>query len=233
MSLPGTYQEKITHLGNSLNKFTRLKELDLSRNSLVSLEGLENLKLLEKLNLYLFKWIKLIFNLWISIIYFLLFSVRYYNNISSLRELERLKYNTSLAELDLRLNPITKEENDYRLFLINNIPSLKVLDDRAIREGERQMAAALLNQNSLDSKLNGNHKSAYENTNNPILSRVKSLTNIAKRSAGLNDNDMDDNDVGSFRNILNLRLHDSDNEKGYFDKRQPTAEEYSPRSNLK
>jgi len=50
--LPGTYQEKVTKLGNSLHKFTRLKELDLSRNALISLEGIEHLKYIEKLNLY-------------------------------------------------------------------------------------------------------------------------------------------------------------------------------------
>ncbi len=83
LSLAGTYQEKITHLGNSLHKFTRLKEIDLSRNALVSLEGLEYCKHLEKINLY-------------------------YNNIFSLKEVERLKHNTMLNELDLRLNPITK-----------------------------------------------------------------------------------------------------------------------------
>lgn len=38
LSIPGTYQEKITHLGNSLMNLTGLKSLDLSRNSLVSLE---------------------------------------------------------------------------------------------------------------------------------------------------------------------------------------------------
>ncbi|CAH6787452.1 Cep72 [Phodopus roborovskii] len=38
LSIPGTYQEKITHLGNSLMRLTALKSLDLSRNSLVSLE---------------------------------------------------------------------------------------------------------------------------------------------------------------------------------------------------
>lgn len=38
LSIPGTYQEKITHLGNSLMRLTSLKSLDLSRNSLVSLE---------------------------------------------------------------------------------------------------------------------------------------------------------------------------------------------------
>jgi centrosomal protein CEP72 len=83
LSLAGTYQEKISHLGNALHKFTRLKELDLSRNSLVSLEGLESCKSLERLNLY-------------------------YNNIVALKEVERLKHNQQLAELDLRLNPITK-----------------------------------------------------------------------------------------------------------------------------
>lgn len=83
LSLAGTYQEKISHLGNALHKFTRLKELDLSRNSLVSLEGLENCQNLEKLNLY-------------------------YNNIFTLKEVERLKHNNMLNELDLRLNPITK-----------------------------------------------------------------------------------------------------------------------------
>jgi Leucine-rich repeat (LRR) protein len=51
LSLPGTYQEKITHLSSSLVRFTRLKELDLSRNSIMCLEGLESLKYLEKLNL--------------------------------------------------------------------------------------------------------------------------------------------------------------------------------------
>ncbi|XP_021114207.1 LOW QUALITY PROTEIN: centrosomal protein of 72 kDa [Heterocephalus glaber] len=38
LSIPGTYQEKITHLGSSLMHFTSLKSLDLSHNSLVSLE---------------------------------------------------------------------------------------------------------------------------------------------------------------------------------------------------
>lgn len=38
MSVPGTYQEKITHLGTSLMKLRGLRSLDLSRNSLVSLE---------------------------------------------------------------------------------------------------------------------------------------------------------------------------------------------------
>ena len=52
LALPGTYHEKVVSLGSSLRKFSRLKHLDLSRNNISSLQGLEHLKLLEKLNLY-------------------------------------------------------------------------------------------------------------------------------------------------------------------------------------
>eukprot|EP00057_Strongylocentrotus_purpuratus_P011389 XP_011665863.1 PREDICTED: centrosomal protein of 72 kDa [Strongylocentrotus purpuratus] len=115
LSLPGTYQEKIGSLGNALSSFTRLKQIDLSRNSLQSLQGFQQLKVLEKLNLY-------------------------YNNISSLQELNRLRHNTSLQEIDLRLNPVTKNEPDYRLHLVHMLPNLRKLDDRSVRESERKSA---------------------------------------------------------------------------------------------
>ena len=38
LRLPGTYTEKIRHLGDALTNFIRLKSLDLSCNALVSLE---------------------------------------------------------------------------------------------------------------------------------------------------------------------------------------------------
>ncbi|XP_074057023.1 centrosomal protein of 72 kDa [Macrotis lagotis] len=113
LSIPGTYQEKITHLGNSLKNLSCLKSLDLSRNSLVCLEGIEYLTLLESLNLY-------------------------YNNISSLAEVFRLHQLTELKDVDLRLNPIAKNEPDYRLFLVYIIPKLRQLDDRLVRESERK-----------------------------------------------------------------------------------------------
>ncbi|XP_041455116.1 uncharacterized protein LOC121407931 isoform X1 [Lytechinus variegatus] len=115
LSLPGTYQEKIGGLGNALSSFTRLKHIDLSRNALQSLQGLHHLKALEKLNLY-------------------------YNNISSIQELKRLRHNTSLQEIDLRLNPVTKNEPDYRLYLVHMLPNLRKLDDRSVRESERKTA---------------------------------------------------------------------------------------------
>ncbi|XP_046286284.1 centrosomal protein of 72 kDa isoform X2 [Marmota monax] len=128
LSIPGTYQEKITHLGNSLMRLTVLKSLDLSRNSLVSLEGIQYLISLESLNLY-------------------------YNCIASLAEVFRLHSLTELQGLDLRLNPVVKNESDYRLFVVHMLPKLRQLDDRPVRDSERK--ASLLHfasEDSLDSK---------------------------------------------------------------------------------
>ncbi|XP_008111202.2 centrosomal protein of 72 kDa isoform X1 [Anolis carolinensis] len=113
LSLPGTYHEKITNLGNSLKKFVCLKSLDLSRNALTTLEGLQHLTSLEKLNLY-------------------------FNHISSLSEVFRLHTLTALKDVDLRLNPVVKNESDYRLFVIHMLPNLRQLDDRPVRDSERK-----------------------------------------------------------------------------------------------
>ncbi|CAL1539388.1 unnamed protein product [Lymnaea stagnalis] len=64
----------------------------------------------------------------------------YYNNVSSLEELKRLKHNQNLKEIDLRLNPVTRNEPDYRLYLIHMLPNLQKLDDRGVRDRERQAA---------------------------------------------------------------------------------------------
>ena len=112
LSLPGTYHEKITTLGNSLHRFTRLKELDLSRNSLTHLNGLEHLKILESLNLY-------------------------YNQIETLDDLKLLRNNPNIKKLDLRLNPVSKHVADYRQLLISYLPNLEYLDDRPIKDAEK------------------------------------------------------------------------------------------------
>ena len=157
-----------------------------------------------------------------------------------MKELEKLRYNSSIVELDLRLNPITKEENDYRLFLIHILPSLKILDDRSIRESERAMAATYFEPNLVSNGLNGIHNgnekhNGYEPyQNNAVSSRVKSVTNIAKRSNGIDSDDGCDN--ANFHNYLNLRLNENGNGNGnaddYYLKKQQ-LEEYSPRSRFK
>ncbi|KAM9852124.1 centrosomal protein of 72 kDa [Aulostomus maculatus] len=115
LNLPGTYEEKITHLGNALNNFVRLKSLDLSCNALVSVQGVQHLKNLKRLILY-------------------------YNCIPSLEEVEVLFELPSLRELDLRLNPLTKNYPHYRPYVVHAMPSLRKLDSCAVRDTERKAA---------------------------------------------------------------------------------------------
>ncbi|XP_052515252.1 centrosomal protein of 72 kDa [Budorcas taxicolor] len=154
LSIPGTYQEKITHLGNSLMNLTGLKSLDLSRNSLVSLEGIECLTALESLNLY-------------------------YNRISSLAEVFRLRSLAGLSEVDLRLNPVAKSESDFRLFVVRMLPGLQQLDDRPVRETERRASQLLFgSEGSLDSKQS--FPSVFREER-PHHSRVKGTDPSAKK----------------------------------------------------
>ncbi|XP_071324658.1 centrosomal protein of 72 kDa isoform X2 [Trachinotus anak] len=115
LSLPGTYEEKIGHLGNALNNFVRLKSLDLSCNALVSVEGVQHLKKLERLILY-------------------------YNCIPSLEEVKVLYELLALRELDLRLNPLTKNYPNYRPYIVHAMPNLRKLDSCSVRDTERKAA---------------------------------------------------------------------------------------------
>ncbi|XP_061675321.1 centrosomal protein of 72 kDa isoform X2 [Syngnathoides biaculeatus] len=115
LSLPGTYKQKIGYLGNGLANFERLKSLNLSHNSLVSLEGLQHLKHLQILNLY-------------------------YNCIPSLEEVKVLFELSFLRELDLRLNPLGKIYPHYRPFVVLAMASLRKLDGCPVKDAERKAA---------------------------------------------------------------------------------------------
>jgi Leucine-rich repeat (LRR) protein len=123
-------KEKITQLGKGLRHCKSLQELDLSRNYLKSFTGLEFCKNLQRLNCY-------------------------FNSIDSSTEILKLQKNQHLRELDLRLNPVTKKEHSYRLFVIHHLPFLQKLgtspalihqllqDEREIKIQERQEAREL------------------------------------------------------------------------------------------
>ncbi|CAH1780162.1 unnamed protein product [Owenia fusiformis] len=163
LTLPGTYHEKIGHLGTSLRGFSRLKNLDLSRNGLQSLEGLDHLKSLEKLNVY-------------------------YNNISCLSELKRLKLNPAITDLDLRLNPVARTEPDYRLYLIHMLPNLRRLDDRSVRDSERKAALQHFATDQATELTNHSppRHSSPEKPSNPRAEHVRKLT-----KTGLDDDDVE------------------------------------------
>ncbi|XP_047217518.1 centrosomal protein of 72 kDa isoform X2 [Girardinichthys multiradiatus] len=115
LSLPGTHEEKIRHLGKALNNFVRLKSLDLSYNAIISVEGLQHLKMLERL-------------------------VLYYNCIPSLEKIKVLFELPVLRELDLRLNPLTKNCPHYRPHVVHAMPNLRKLDNCPVRDTERKAA---------------------------------------------------------------------------------------------
>ncbi|XP_023561190.1 centrosomal protein of 72 kDa isoform X2 [Octodon degus] len=135
-------------------QLTGLKSLDLSRNSLVSLEGIQYLVSLENLNLY-------------------------YNCISSLVEVFRLHTLTKLQDVDLRLNPVVKNEPDYRLFVLHMLPRLRQLDDRLVRESERKASRLhFASEDSLDSK---ESLPAALKVGRPHRSRVRCADTSAKK----------------------------------------------------
>ncbi|XP_077431736.1 centrosomal protein of 72 kDa [Vanacampus margaritifer] len=115
LHLPGTYKQKIGYLGSGLAHFERLKSLNLSHNSLVSVEGLQHLKHLKILNLY-------------------------YNCIPSLEEVKVLFELPVLRELDLRLNPLSKTDRYYRPFLVHAMAGLRKLDGCPVKDDERKNA---------------------------------------------------------------------------------------------
>lgn len=86
---------------------TGLKSLDLSRNSLVSLEGIQHLASLERLSLY-------------------------HNCVSSLAEVLRLRSLPELRDVDLRLNPVVKNQPGYRLVVLHALPKLRQLGGRRL-----------------------------------------------------------------------------------------------------
>ncbi|CAO2610121.1 Leucine-rich repeat-containing protein 36 [Lemmus lemmus] len=115
LSLQGSYAGKIHSIGDAFRNFKNLRSLDLSRNLITSLKGIQYLCSLQDLNLY-------------------------YNNIPSLVEVSRLQPLPYLKELDLRLNPVVRKDTDYRLFAVYTLQMLEKLDDRAVRDSERKAA---------------------------------------------------------------------------------------------
>ena len=75
----------ISEIGNALVGFQSLTRLDLSRNDLEFIDGIEFAEMLTDLSLY-------------------------YNRINSLEALDPLSKLSRLASLDLRLNPVVRDQ---------------------------------------------------------------------------------------------------------------------------
>mmetsp|Transcript_21400 Transcript_21400/g.41962 ORF Transcript_21400/g.41962 Transcript_21400/m.41962 type:complete len:583 (+) Transcript_21400:130-1878(+) len=110
-------RQGIAKIGSSLELFTNLVRLDLSRNMLTSLDGLGHLSNLEELNVYL-------------------------NKIDDAREILKLRKLPKLRKLDARLNPVVRSRL-YRSFVVQHLEDLEDLDEQPVSAFERRKANEL------------------------------------------------------------------------------------------
>nr|KAF6410861.1 leucine rich repeat containing 36 [Rousettus aegyptiacus] len=180
LSLQGSYAGKIHSIGDAFRNFKNLRSLDLSRNLITSLKGIQYLCSLQDLNLY-------------------------YNNIPSLVEVSRLQPLPFLKELDLRLNPVVRKDTDYRLFAVYTLQTLEKLDDRAVRESERK--AAKLHFSQLGNS--ENFLLEVEKREKTMKNSVTSESSASKVSADVDNKTETDSNKGLFIPFANREIKDS------------------------
>ncbi|XP_014683251.3 leucine-rich repeat-containing protein 36 [Equus asinus] len=182
LSLQGSYAGKIHSIGDAFRNFKNLRSLDLSRNLITSLKGIQYLCSLQDLNLY-------------------------YNNIPSLVEVSRLQPLPFLKELDLRLNPVVRKDTDYRLFAVYTLQTLEKLDDRTVRESERKAAKLHFSQlGNSENFLLEVEKSSREKT---MKNSVTDESSVSKVSADVNNRIETDSNKGLFIPFPNREIKDS------------------------
>ncbi|XP_053770770.1 leucine-rich repeat-containing protein 36 [Desmodus rotundus] len=182
LSLQGSYAGKIHSIGDAFRNFKNLRSLDLSRNLITSLKGIQYLCSLQDLNLY-------------------------YNNIPSLVEVSRLQPLPFLKELDLRLNPVVRKDTDYRLFAVYTLQTLEKLDDRAVRESERKAAKLHFSQlGNSENFLLEVEKSSREKT---MKNCVTDESSASKVSTNVDNRIETDSNKGLFIPFPNREIKDS------------------------
>ncbi|XP_042774052.1 leucine-rich repeat-containing protein 36 isoform X5 [Panthera leo] len=182
LSLQGSYAGKIHSIGDAFRNFKNLRSLDLSRNLITSLKGIQYLCSLQDLNLY-------------------------YNNIPSLVEVSRLQSLPFLKELDLRLNPVVRKDTDYRFFAVYTLQTLEKLDDRAVRASERKAAKLHFSQlGNSENFLLEVEKSSREKT---MKSCMTDESSASKVNADIDNRVETDSNKGLFIPFPNREIKDS------------------------
>lgn len=135
IDLRGNKIAVIENLGATENQFD---SIDLSDNAIVKLEGftrLPRLKILLLNNNRIARIAKHIEEALPNLETLVLTS----NRLSNFQDLDSLATLPKLKMLSLLENPVTKKPN-YRLYVINRLPKLKVLDFRKVKQKEREEA---------------------------------------------------------------------------------------------
>ncbi|KAL1495947.1 hypothetical protein AB1Y20_014589 [Prymnesium parvum] len=155
LRLSGHWQQ-LTVLGDALSRCVSLTDLDLSRNGLAKVEGLQALTQLRKLNLY-------------------------YNAITDVSELSQLRHHQELTVLDMRLNPVTHVGRRYRLAVLAAAPTLRVLDERDVVGAERARAQHALSS-LRDGLLEDEHFSTSDDEEEPVAAAPPAPRDDASRA---------------------------------------------------
>lgn len=125
----------IENLGATLDQFDTI---DMSENDIRKLEGFPSLKRLKSLLLNNNRICRITEHLEESLPN-LETIVMTSNNMQELKDLDPLKSVKSLQYLSLLRNPVTNKPH-YRLYVINKLPQLRVLDFQRIKQREREAA---------------------------------------------------------------------------------------------
>ncbi|KAK2080483.1 hypothetical protein QBZ16_000336 [Prototheca wickerhamii] len=138
LDMRGNRINVIENLGATENQFD---SIDLSDNAIARLEGFPKLLRLKVLHLNNNRVNKIGRNLEASLpnLEWLMLTN---NRLSTLADLDPLRTLPKLKYLSLLDNPVTKQKG-YRLYVISQLPKLKMLDFQKVKESERQAAARL------------------------------------------------------------------------------------------
>ncbi|XP_064621486.1 leucine-rich repeat-containing protein 9-like isoform X3 [Lineus longissimus] len=196
----------ITKLDN-ISRLTKLRRLNLSHNYLSTLEtsGLEKLTHLHFLSLENNRIVSL---LGLQRIQSLLELYIGNNRISNIREVFYLKNLPNFVILDLAGNPVAKETENYRLFIIYHLRSLKALDGQAVESAEASTA-----RETFGGRLTADFVAERIGHSNFDEVRELDLPNCSIRTVDLSTADqfinlrsvnLEHNNLASFSGLINL-----------------------------
>mmetsp|Transcript_27341 Transcript_27341/g.52038 ORF Transcript_27341/g.52038 Transcript_27341/m.52038 type:complete len:265 (-) Transcript_27341:604-1398(-) len=166
LDLRGNKISAIENLGATENQFDCI---DLSDNDVVRLEGFPRLPRLRTLLLNNNRIARIGEDLGDAIAGMEML-VLTGNRITNLADLNNLSSLTKLERLSLLDNPVCKKEN-YRLYVIHRLPSLKVLDFCKVKQKERE--ASISKFGSLE------QKSTAASAEQPAAKKVKTAPAVA------------------------------------------------------
>ena len=141
LNLAGNNIKNIEHLNSNVN----LEILDLSDNAISNIPDLSHMKILKKLHVHNNKIKSLQFCekfIAPTVVHLTLAD----NHLCDLNEISRVAHLTGLENFSISGNPCCNISCDYRPYILNWIPSLKILDELLVNPKESLVAEWLYSQ---------------------------------------------------------------------------------------